>query len=241
MVTFGRLLISMMSREEIQRDFDRIAVLSERESEPGGTHNAFLLQFIPTRCDRALEIGCGTGTFTRLLAMQADHVAATDLSSEMIRVARQRSTEYQNIEYFVGDVLEMDLPVRRFDCIVMIATLHHLPTDPVLIKLKQALRPNGVLILHDLLTPRGIFDRAADLLRIPVSMATTYVRTRQFWPRREVRRAWAQHGKHERYLTKAEVVAMRDQYLPGAYVKYHLLWRYTIVWRKQAAAQQDIG
>jgi SAM-dependent methyltransferase len=118
----------------------------------------------------------------------------------------------------------------------MIATLHHLPTDSVLAKLKQALRPQGVLILHDLLTPTGIFNRAADLVRIPVSMAMTYVRTGRFWPRREVRRAWAEHGKEERYLTKEEVLAMRDQYLEGAYVKYHLLWRYTIVWRKQAAA-----
>lgn len=217
----------------MQKDFDRIAVLSDRESESGGTYDAFLLQFIPKRCERALEIGCGTGTFTRLLARHTEHVVATDLSSEMIRVARERSTDYQDIEYSVGDVLETNLPPNHFDCIVLIATLHHLPNALVLAKLKPALKPEGVLILHDLLTPSGILDRAADLVRLPLSLATAYVRTGHLWPKREVRSAWAEHGKGERYLTKAEVVAMRDQYLPGAYVKNHLLWRYTLVWRKQ--------
>jgi SAM-dependent methyltransferase len=221
--------------EQIQKDFDRIATLSERESELGGAYDSFLLQLIPVPCDRALEIGCGTGTFTRLLARRASHVTAIDLSGEMIRVARHRSTGYPNIDYSVGDVLEMDLPVSQFDCIVMIATLHHLPAESVLEKLKQALAPEGVLILHDLLTPTGIFDRAADLVKFPVSMAMRCLRTGRLWARREVRKAWAEHGKEERYLTKPDVAAMRDQYLQGGKVNYHLLWRYTVVWRKPTA------
>jgi 2-polyprenyl-3-methyl-5-hydroxy-6-metoxy-1,4-benzoquinol methylase len=228
--------MSLMSMEKIQKDFDRIAILSERESGIGGNYDPFLLLFIPAPCYRALEIGCGTGTFTRLLAKQANHVTATDLSSEMIRVARDCSTGYPNIDYSVGDVLEMDLPVSHFDCIVMIATLHHLPTESVLEKLKQALTPEGVLILHDLLTPTGVINRVADLVRFPVSMTMRCLRTGRVRARREVRRAWAEHGKEERYLTKQEVVAMRDRYLQGGYVKYHLLWRYTVVWRKQGAA-----
>ena len=221
--------------EQIQKDFDRIAALSEHESELGGTYDSFLLQLIPAPCDRALEIGCGTGTFTRPLARRANHVTAIDLSGEMIRVACQHSTGYPNIGYSVGDVLEIDFPVSQFDCIVMIATLHHLPAESVLEKLKQALAPEGALILHDLLTPDGMLDRAADLVRFPVSMAMRCLRTGRLWARREVRRAWAEHGKEERYLTKPEVAAMRDQCLPGGTVKYHLLWRYTVVWRKGAA------
>lgn len=230
-----RLPVPVMSMEQIQKEFDRIAILSERESEHGGTYDGFLLQFVPASCDRALEIGCGAGTFTRLLARQANHVTATDLSGEMIRVARHLSTGYPNIDYTVGDVLETALPANQFDCIVMIATLHHLPAEPVLEKLKQALTPEGVLILHDLLAPAGMADRAADLVRLPVSMAMRYLRTGRLWERREVRRAWAEHGKEERYLTKQGVEAMRDQSLQGGYVRYHLLWRYTLVWRKQDA------
>jgi SAM-dependent methyltransferase len=221
--------------EQIQKDFDRIAVLSERDSQLGGIYDPSLLQFIPAACHRALEVGCGSGTFTRFLAMQSNHVTATDLSGEMIRLARHRSTGYPNIDYSVGDVLEMDLPASQFDCIVMIATLHHLPTESILEKLKRALTPEGVLIIHDLLRPTGVLDRLVDLVRLPMNVALRWHRTGQLWPRCEVRRAWAEHGKRERYLTKQEVVAMRDQYLRGGYVKYHWLWRYTIVWHKQGA------
>lgn len=222
--------------EQIQKDFDRIAILSEHDSDLAGTYDRFLLRFVPVQSAHALEVGCGTGVFTRLLAKQSNHVTATDLSGEMIRIARNRSTGYPNIDYSVGDVLEMDLPADQFDCIVMIATLHHLPTEPVLEKMKQALTPEGVLILHDLLSSDGAVDRAADLVRMPISAAVRCLRTGRLWAKREVRRAWAEHGKEEQYLTKRGVEAMRDQYLQGGYVRYHLLWRYTVVWRKQGAA-----
>ena len=221
--------------ERLQKDFDHIAVLSERESDIGGIYDGYLLNFVPALCRRALEVGCGTATFTRQLAKRADQVIAIDLSSEMIRVARERSALHPNIDFTVGNVLEMDLAASQFDCIVMIATLHHLPTEDVLKKLKHSLTPGGVLILHDLLRPAGLLDRLADVVRLPISVAVSWLRTRRLWAKPEVRKAWAEHGKNERYLTKREVQAMRDGYLQEGDVKYHLLWRYTIVWRKPAA------
>jgi SAM-dependent methyltransferase len=221
--------------EQTQKDFDRIAILSERDSDIGGLYDSFLLKFVPTQCDQALEIGCGTGTFTRRLAKVANQVTAIDLSSEMIRIARHRSIKHSNIDYRVGNVLETDLATGPYDCIVMIATLHHLPSEEVVEKLKQSLRPGSVLILHDLLRPEGAFDRLADLMRLPTSMGLRLLRTGRLWARREVRRAWAEHGRNERYLSKREVEAMREGYLCGGEVIYHLLWRYTIVWRKPAA------
>jgi SAM-dependent methyltransferase len=154
----------------------------------------------------------------------------------MVRIARQRSTGYTNIDYSVGDVLEVDLPVSQFDCIVMIATLHHLPAAQVLEILKQALAPEGVLIVHDLLTPEGTLGRMADLARLPISMVERYLRTGRIRESREARKVWAEHCKEERYLMKREVESMRDCYLQGGYVKYHLLWRYTVVWSRPGAA-----
>jgi ubiquinone/menaquinone biosynthesis C-methylase UbiE len=219
--------------QQIQRDFDCIALLSEHEREVGGLYDRFLLKFIPAHSDRVLEVGCGTGAFTRLLAMQANHVTAIDLSGEMIRVARRRSADYPHIEYTVGNFLELDIPHSHFDCAVMIATLHHLPTDLVLGKLEQTLKPGGALVLHDLLTPTGALARSADLIRFPVSLGTRWVRTGRLWEKRKLRNAWTAHGKEERYPGKREVLAMRDKYLPGGYVKYHFLWRYTVVWHKR--------
>lgn len=217
--------------EQIRKDFDRIAALSGTESNHPGAYDRFLLKCVPSDCAAALELGCGAGAFTRSLAVRAKHVTAIDLSEEMIRLARRHSTSHANIDYRVGDILNVNLPLAEFDLIVTIATLHHLPLVPVIEKLKWALAPNGTLIIHDLLASRGVFDQALNLARFPISRVERWIRTGRLLMPRKLRRAWAEHARGERYLTLAEVRAMAESHLPGAYVKRHLLWRYTVVWR----------
>jgi hypothetical protein len=50
--------------------------------------------------------------------------------------------------------------------------------------------------------------------------------------RREVRDAWTAHERHDSYPTMTEVHALCARILPGAKIKKHLLWRYSIVWEK---------
>jgi len=108
----------------IQTDFDRLALLDAE----GWTHNNhyhnFLLRHVRHDCQNAREIGCGTGEFGRRLAARAQHVVALDLSPEMIRVARSRSTSFRNIEFHVADAISWDFPAAHFDCTTAIATLH---------------------------------------------------------------------------------------------------------------------
>lgn len=226
----------MVKTEKIQEDFDHIAILLEKEGEQIAPYDDFVLKFVPNQCNHAMEVGCGTGTFTRLLAKQTKQVTAIDLSSEMIRVAQSRSTKFTNIDYKVGDFFNLDLKLAHFDCIVMIATLHHLPNEQVLKRVKQLLAPNGVLILHDILRPEGKFEKLANLVRVPVSLFSRYFRTGKPQVSWQLRKAWAEHGKDEYYLSKREVKAMSNAHLKGNYTKFHLLWRYTVIWRNQNTA-----
>src|SRR5688572_9869476 len=102
----------------IQQDFDRIALVSIA-SEDGAAHNDhyhdFLLRHLPANCRDVLEIGCGTGTFARRLAERCEHVLALDLSPEMIRIARDRSAQFPNIDFQLADVCDLPLPVDSFD------------------------------------------------------------------------------------------------------------------------------
>ena len=143
----------------IQQDFDRIAKASIA-SEDGRAHNDhyhnFLLQHLPSNCHNALEIGCGTGGFARALAERFEHVLAFDLSPEMIRLARERSTQFPNLEFELTDICDRSLPDESFDLIASIATLHHLPFEEILSKMKAALKPGGVLLILDLFEPARI-------------------------------------------------------------------------------------
>jgi SAM-dependent methyltransferase len=228
----------------IQKDFDRIALVSD----DGATHNDhyhnFLLRQLPANCQRVLEIGCGTGTFSRRLAARSEAVSAgtqpatgmqvlaLDLSPEMIRLARERSAHFPNVEFQLADVLEWPFPVESFDCIASIATLHHLPLSEVLLKMKTALKLGGVLLILDLFEPAGLTDALLNLLALPVSTGLRLLHYRRLFRRREERDAWAAHEVHDLYPTMREVHALCDEILPGARIRKHLLWRYSIVWRK---------
>jgi 2-polyprenyl-3-methyl-5-hydroxy-6-metoxy-1,4-benzoquinol methylase len=218
--------------QQVREDFDRIAELMAREPEAREPYSNYLLRHLPSDCEHVLEIGCGLGAFAREVARRARRVTAMDLSPQMINVARARSASYTNLEFVLADFLQADLPGESYDCVVTLATLHHLPLAESLKRIKSLLRPGGVLILHDMSAASGLIDRAFDLVRLPISMLVRFRQTGKPRPRREIRRAWIEHGKHESYLTPQEVKAMRDEHLPGGRIFHHFLWRYTVIWRK---------
>lgn len=217
----------------IREDFDRIALLTEQHGAAGDLYHDYLLRQVPRGAGRVLEVGCGAGSFTRRLASRARAVTAVDLSPQMIRLARARTAGCENVEYLLGDL--MRLPLRaEYDCVVSVATLHHLPLAPALGRMKDALRPGGVLVVHDLFADAGLLDRSLSALAYPVGVLRRLRETGRLRAPREVREAWAAHGRDEVYLTLAGVREMCDAHLPSARFKRHLLWRYTVVWSKPA-------
>lgn len=218
----------------IQADFDRIAPLSSDGWNHNSHYHNFLLKNLPPHCRKTLEIGCGTGAFARLLARRSERVLALDLSPEMIRIASARSEKFTNIDFQVADVMSRELPLEQFDCIATIATLHHMPLAEMLSKIKDALKAGGVLLALDLFQPAGLFDTMADALALPVSCGLRLIRNGRLRVPRAVRDAFAEHERHDSYLTLAQVRQLCAAILPGAKVRKHLLWRYSIVWKKPA-------
>ena len=216
----------------IQSDFDTLASIDGDGWNHNNHYHSFLLEQIPPDCERALEIGCGKGAFSRCLSRHAESVLALDLSPKMIRVARQRSTEYPNIEYRVGNALTWDFPEGEFDCIVSIATLHHLPLENILQKMKIALKSGGMLMVLDLYKGEGPRDWIMSLLAFPMHTLLKLKHTGRLRESEVVRAAWAAHGAHDTYLPVSEVRRICRGLLPGAIIRKHLLWRYSIVWKK---------
>src|ERR1044071_10443066 len=107
----------------VEADFDRLALLDDEGWTANNQYHNSLLTQVPENCENALEIGCGTGAFARLLAKRCKHVVALDLSPEMIRVARSRSTQFANLEFQLADANMWDFPQAHFDFICTIATL----------------------------------------------------------------------------------------------------------------------
>jgi SAM-dependent methyltransferase len=221
---------------EVRRDFDRIATALEAA---GGDdtlqpYERALLALLPPACGYALEVGCGDGALTRQVARRAHQVLAVDLSPEMIRLARVRSVGQPNIEYRVADFMTTDLPQAAFDLVLSVATVHHLPLSTAVKRLAAAVRPGGSLVIQDLVERAGI-------RYVPVNGLAWLVRclrralSRTQRPDRALEALYREHGRGERYLTPHQVRSAYAELLPGARVVHHLEWRYTVIWKREAA------
>lgn len=218
--------------EVVKADFDRLAGLERAGWSHNSHYHPFLLRHAPERCDEALDVGCGTGTLARLLAGRARHVVGLDLSPEMIRVARQRSAGVPNVEFQVADVLDYELGTARLDCIASIATLHHLPLAATLERLKRALRPGGVLLVLDLCEAEKAWHKLWWATAVVPSVLLRLWHTGRLRDPAAERAAWAEHGRHDHYLAPSHIRRACHAVLPGAAVRLHWLWRYSIVWTK---------
>ena len=214
----------------IEADFDRLALLDDEGWTANNHYHSFLLKHVPADCENALEIGCGTGAFARELARRCKRVVGIDLSPEMIRVARARSGQFDNLEFQVADAMTWNFPQSHFDFICSIATLHHLDQRELLPKIKDALRPRGVFVELDLVESGSLMERMLDVIGFGVSGSLRLIHNGRLQPPPEVRKAWEQHGKHDHYATVKQVRALADEILPGSNVRRHLLWRYTLIY-----------
>jgi SAM-dependent methyltransferase len=215
--------------ETIRRDFDRIALLPDEGWDHNRHYLGRLLRHVPAGCESALDAGCGTGDLARLLAPRCGRVLGLDLSPNMVAEARRRSAGVANVEFAVADLMTEPLEPAAFDCVASVATLHHLPLDAALERLAGLLRPGGVLLVLDIVDGRRD-SLARNVLAAAWAAWLRRRRTGRLRQSAEVMAAWDAHGSTDRYSPFAEVRETCRRVLPGARVRRHLLWRYSIVW-----------
>ncbi len=185
--------------QKIRADFDKIALLNQARWDHNNHYHFFLLDQLPSKGKTILEIGCGTGEFSRLLAQRFDKVIAIDLSPNMIQVAKQHSQHFDNINFQVADILQWQFPLEKFDAIASIATLHHLPLAQLLPKLKATLNPGGKLVILDLVEYEYPKDILLDIISIPSSWVFKIFKNKKIKPTSEEIQAWNEHGLTDNY------------------------------------------
>jgi len=97
-----------------------------------------------------IEFGCGPGYFTKVIARKARHVIATDLSDQMLEVARVQLQKFQNITIQKANCEDTYFPSGRFDSVFM-ANLIHVVENPMNVfqESHQILRHGGLLLTVD--------------------------------------------------------------------------------------------
>jgi SAM-dependent methyltransferase len=196
-------------------------------SGDGWNHNShyarLLLAAVPRPCERALDVGCGLGGFARQLAQHAGHVIAIDREPEAVERARELSHGVGNPSYVEADFMTCELG-NDFDFVSFVASLHHLPFDAALTKAAGLLRPGGVLAVLGLDRARS-FAHAAARSAIAYPVSGYYRLTRGF----------SEVGAPilDPVMTLEDIRHRAAELLPGAVVRRHVLWRYSLIWTKR--------
>ena len=106
---------------------------------------------------RVLEVPCGTGFWTSVIADAARHVVAVDASSQMLALAREKGLPRDRVQFQMGDAYRLEATPGRFDAGVLNFWLSHVP---------QAFLPEFLRRFHGrLCTGATVF--AADNLYLP--------------------------------------------------------------------------
>ncbi len=97
---------------------------------------------------RVFEFGCGTGTAALKLAPHAGRILATDISDEMVTIAREKATAegISNVVFEVGTAEDQRWGEHQYDAALGFNILHLVPD-----------RPAALSGVHRLLKPGGLF------------------------------------------------------------------------------------
>ncbi|GAG02445.1 unnamed protein product, partial [marine sediment metagenome] len=78
-----------------------------------------------TDADDVLELGCGTGIFSAMIAEHVKHLTATAFSPEMLEQARQRLAGYDNVDIRTEDACHTSFADDSFSAVLAVNLLHH--------------------------------------------------------------------------------------------------------------------
>jgi len=116
----------------------------ERGHRPVGEQAIQLMQ-IPAD-GRVLDIGCGNGWATRLMAQQASHgrVVGIDISDEMVDLSRESSADFPNVEFREASAERLPFAEADFTHAFSMESLYYYADIPrALQEIKRVLKPGG--------------------------------------------------------------------------------------------------
>jgi SAM-dependent methyltransferase len=107
-----------------------------------------------------LELGCGTGYFTRELARCGADIVAVDVSPELLEIARANCSP-PNVRYEIQNAYELSYPGAAFDSIVGSSVLHHLEIEEALRQIHRVLKPGGTMFFTEpnMLNPQIVIQK----------------------------------------------------------------------------------
>ena len=133
-----------MSFKEYAEYYDMIYNAKDYEKEVDFIED-FIEEIIgESKPKKILEVGCGTGNYTKILVDRGYEVTAVDVSEDMLKLASEKC----DCEVIKGDIRDITLNEKFDTCIAMFAVMGYITENTDIIKalnnIYKHLKPNGI-------------------------------------------------------------------------------------------------
>lgn len=216
----------------VKDDFNEIADLDDPKWDHNNCYYKQLMKLIPDNVETCLDIGCGKGELSFMLAQKSKRVIAVDLADKMIEKAKVLYPS-KNIDYICDNILDMEFENNSLDVIITSATAHHLPYEWLLNFAKEKLKKGGKLIILDLVKAKSLADYMIWRFAFFPNIVMNLIKNGKLRKDDEdARQVWERHGERDVYMTIDEIRSLTNKHIPTAKVSRKLFWRYLLVWQK---------
>jgi len=138
------------------------------------------------------DFGCGSGEMACLLGLLGYRVTGIDVSPDLIELARSRAVldgVADRVTFIQADGASDDLTTGKFDAVLAMSVMHHMPLSEALSAIERLLKPGGYVAI---------------LEPVAYSSALQWIRDRSF-VKKEV-------TTDERQLSSEEIEAIRSRF-----------------------------
>lgn len=130
--------------------------------------NSIIAEFVKwSRPGRGLDMACGEGTLTKVLAKYVNSLQAFDISERAIAMAKSYNSE-PNIQYFQNDIKDFTADSSDFDFILCAEVIYYLnpkEIDKLFFTVDKALQPWGYFILTTRINSWFSFDDFTEIIQ----------------------------------------------------------------------------
>lgn len=172
--------MEVTSDERLRLEFNDWAAAGKGPSMETGHRpvgeQAIELMSIPADA-RVLDVGCGSGWASRLMAAKAltGRVVGIDISDEMVRVARESSASFSNVQFQIASAEKLPFDDGEFTHAFSMESLYYYADIPNALKeIKRVLGPGGLFAcVVDLYQESRPSHQWIDQLKVPVQLLSS--------------------------------------------------------------------